>query len=431
MKFENKCDNLFINLDDIVSFLEFESYSHESIKQHVFQKLDEIINVTNPINLIYIASNGVPPKSTIFYNKQHVLKKYCTIDNLTHETIENYSIINTQLNTSKYESDYQSNIKFLEYIKEIVNEYINIKKDIKVKIMFSTYLSPSEADIKIISYIRKNYNKQQYNVIYSKSELILYLAMLQDKHITVLNDNLIYNINDIQDKLFSQIQNNIPFLFLSKMNVITDYIYLMFFNGNKTLPRLYDLCLSKNMSRQLYKEQIIKSYVNVLSSEYKYLINTNTDNISINFDILYKIFMYYSIKFNQTINNQNNQNNIPHIVHEYEKYSNHKTYNYLKTTYWNLLYYIKHCPTYNWAYMYYTTPSINDIINYISCNFESLKQLNFYYIAPLDIKSYFHFLYDFPEKQKTIKLLKYNNIKEDESSNNYLLIDYVDIYKKI
>jgi len=426
MKFENKCDNLFINLDDIVSFLEFKSYSQESIKQHMFQKLDEIINITNPINLIYIASNGVPPKSTIFNNKQQLIKSYCTIDDLSIETIQHYSIIKTEFNNSKYESDYTLNLKFLEYTKELVNAYINRKKDIKVKIMFSNYLSPSEADIKIISYIRKNYNKQHYNVIYSKSEIILYLAMLQDKHITVLNDNLIYNINNIQDKLFSHIQKNITFLFLSKMNVITDYVYLMFFYGNKTLPRLSDLSLSKNMSRQLYKEQIIKSYVNVLSSEYKYLINT--DHMTINFHILYKIFLYYSINFNENINNHHS---VPHIVNQYEKYSNHKTYNYLKTTYWNLLYYIKHCPTYNWAYMYYTSPSINTIINYISCNLESLNQLNFYYIAPLDINSYFRFLYDSPQKQNYIKLLKYNNIKDDESSNNYLLIDYVDIYKKI
>ena len=78
----NVCDSLYLDSNSIIyDSIDFEKYENDDqfekfIINNVIKKIENIINVTNPSNLVYIAFDGVPPIAKLTQQKNRRYKSW-------------------------------------------------------------------------------------------------------------------------------------------------------------------------------------------------------------------------------------------------------------------------------------------------------------------------------------------------------------------
>lgn len=396
------CNNVYIDFNAILHSVINEHGVH-SFHENLSNTLMDIISFTRPMNIIYIATDGVPPKAKMI---QQRYRRYISASNEI-ETVDSFHK-NFKLKTQEeLESLFDKNnispgttfmSEVSKYIKEtFIPKYKTINSS--VKIIYSTDSSPSEGEHKIISYIKKNYNLQQTHIIYGLDADLITLSMLaQNKKIMLLRkmdsgDHIMIHVNNITKGIFGYISKKIDYLDLDKDSVILDINYLLFFLGNDFLPYLFELNLNNNGL-----EVLIESYIELLQKYPSYLIIDN----KINFKQLYNFFLFVSKKTEP--------------LQKSEEIS-YNTLDYLKTSYWCILYYNKYCPTYNWGYGYINPPSIRSILTCIKTNYSILSSIRFEYTPPCS------------ELEQLLFILPKNSIKNLLPLNYHkVLSEYSDYY---
>ena len=425
---DESCNNLFINLNNLVytSIVNlndtsgFEKLLSEKISENIYT----LISKYKPTNLVYFALDGVLPKSKIL-SKRQIISKLNTKTYTKDSTLKYRMLYKKKF----YPEELSSNTEFIINVRTLIYQIINDLKNIytNIKFIFSDDSSPSTCEYKISSYIRKNYNKQHKNVVYSLTdEMFVFSANYYYKDIRIIHSNyynLIINTKDVFEKYFQYFSTKLPYLSLSKTSLMLDFILLHSMILSEFLPSFDNKINNFN--------NLMSVYLLYLNKTIKYIHL----NDKIDFNQLKKFLeLYYS--------HLTNKFSIRHYsfeelscIQKYEKYSNHKVYNYLKSLYWIFLYYTKYSPSYNWAYLYYSVPNLEAIINYIASNTLDLNKIHFLYTAPTkpiyqlySISSYFYM----KENYKDVLMKNIEKYPlEFREIDNLNIIPFIDPYKLI
>ncbi len=391
------CNNLYIDFNAILHTVLSELKDYHDFYWSLERTLLEIISITRPSSIIYIATDGVPPKAKMI---QQRYRRYISASKETQAIDNNYKsyTLKTHQELSMFfdKNQISPGTQFMQEVSDFIkNTFIPRykKNNNSIRFIYSTDTSPSEGEHKIISYIKKNYNLQQTHIIYGMDADLITLSMLvENKKITLLRktkngDHTMIQSRNISKNIFENIQKQVEYLDLEEKNVIIDINYLMFFLGNDFIPYLFELNLNNHGL-----DLIFECYIELLKSYPCYIINNNY----INYKQLYNFFMLVCKKIDNPILENTDCN----------------TFDYLKTSYWTLIYYNKCCPTYDWGYCYIKPPSIMQILNCIKNNIAKLSSIRFEYTVP--ISPIEQLLFILPKNSiRNILGEKYNNLIEN------------------
>lgn len=278
---KDKVSNLFIDTNCLIhpqcfSIL-FENKELKNIDtlekkmiNQVIKYLDEIINLVNPSELIYIAIDGVAPMAKIKHQRTRRFKsvKDNEIKNnirKKHNVPEEHLWSNACITPGTI---------FMEKLNKAIINYINFNKQNNNKkrtVMFSSSNTPAEGEHKILQHIRNN-KVTGNSVIYGLDADLLFLSLSTHNKdiylireaqelskeaetstengkfnyvsIDILRDcilqEMIFRIADEGDKeMEKRIQEK-------SKNFINDFIFVCFLLGNDFVPNIVSLNLKTN-----------------------------------------------------------------------------------------------------------------------------------------------------------------------------------------
>jgi 5'-3' exonuclease len=302
----------------------------------VIKYLDEIINLVNPSDIIYIAIDGVAPMAKIKHQRTRRFKS--VKDNETKNNIrKKYNVPEEHLWSN---ACITPGTVFMEKLTKAIINYINFNKqknNRNRKVLFSTSNTPAEGEHKVLQYIRNN-NVKGYSVIYGLDADLLFLALSTHNKdiylireaqelsreaeistqnckfnyvsIDILRDcilqEMIFRIADEGDK---NMENTI---YNKSKNFINDFIFICFLLGNDFVPNIVSLNLrsnNKNIDNGL--DILFEKYSDVFRDSYDktnnitFLVN---NDCSINFkffkEICSELALHERSFLQQTFNNK-------------------------------------------------------------------------------------------------------------------------------
>ncbi len=394
--------------------------------RHVIDYIDTLIQNVNPSDLVYISVDGVAPMAKIQQQRKRRYK--VPIEERIRNTIK--------FDNAKDDSVVWSNIVitpgtvFMENLHAELLKYVDKKtRESTTVYAYSSYHVPGEGEHKILADIKKSKNSDDIYVIYGLDADLIFLSFASQKNnIYLYRENnqlaeifkhvtsgLCYvDIESVKSKYYDEIlkmlTDGLDILTddhklktdvkLKKQHVINDFIVLCFLAGNDFLPSIPSITITCSMN------QIIESYVTILSRLDRYLV---TDNYAIDilfFEELLRIICQYETKqvkylnrvcenkkkckdddkFKQDVFKLENMQGIVepeqidlqtgdiyHIKSRYYDYYFGITeyYNegvdmivnkYLEGIIWTLRYYFDSCPSWNWYYPYSVSPFLSDVL---------------------------------------------------------------------
>ncbi len=194
--------------------------------------LHDIISLTKPSSIIYIATDGVPPKAKMIQQRHRryigASKEVQVLDNQHKQyTLKEFACGEGVFdkNCISPGTEFMKNVS--EYIKGVfIPNYKNVSRH--NKIIYSTDESPSEGEHKIISYIKKNYNNQHSHIIYGlDADLLTLSTLVENKKIILLrkskdNSHIIVHTNSIPKNIFAYISKHLEHLDLEQRDIVID-----------------------------------------------------------------------------------------------------------------------------------------------------------------------------------------------------------------
>jgi hypothetical protein len=235
----------------------------------VIKYLDEIINLVNPSELIYIAIDGVAPMAKIKHQRTRRFKS--VKDNETKNNIRKKHNIPEENLWSN--ACITPGTIFMEKLTKSIINYINHNKqnnNKKRKVIFSTSNTPAEGEHKILQYIRNN-NITGNSVIYGLDADLLFLSLsTHNENIYLIRESqelgkeaetstdatakfnyvsidilrtcilqeMVFRIADEGDeKMENKIIDN-------SINFINDFIFICFLLGNDFVPNIVSVFLN-------------------------------------------------------------------------------------------------------------------------------------------------------------------------------------------
>jgi 5'-3' exonuclease len=412
--FDKKINNLFFDLNCLIHPCCKDLDNEELIINNIYENIINIINIIKPINIVYIAIDGVCPRAKIQQQKYRRFK-----------SANENKIWDTNAITPGTEFMNKLNI----FLKE------NIEK----KIILSDSNEFGEGEHKIFSYLKNNIKLSDTNIVYGLDSDLIMLSLLRNHNIYLFRERTEFNIENLESEyvyldisllkkyLIKDIKK--PFINLPNQSIINDYIFLCFFIGNDFVHNLPSINIRYNGLTNLLNTYNILQQDN--NGNYYLIKNNNIDlnNLKLFLKRLYEqetkhikdiLFIrgkqekkykhiysdLYSkyIQDNNIINNNtldiiDFKNQLPIIDRRDEEnifldlrnwkdkyyyfnlYTNHKynsTYkdvivyekknickNYLESLIWTTKYYFDECISWRWYYKYHFSPSVDDLNNYI------------------------------------------------------------------
>ena len=408
----------------IVDFINKEQYEEEIIKQ-VNIKLEELIKLLKPDNIIYIAFDGVAPVAKLKQQKNRRYKSWVTSQLIPSE--------------KKWDSlAITPGTLFMEKLTNGVKSYFKDKFKNKTLIV-SGPDEPGEGEHKIFEHIRSiPSSKNDKTVVYGLDADLIMLTLI---HLPYCKDLVLFRetpefIKSIDKSLDPNTLYSLDIGALAKsicMEIyktdddnmvergVIDYIFLCFFVGNDFIPHHPAINLRTNGL-----EILLDAYTNSISKG-EFIIHNNT----IQWKIFKKIIQYLAnneqvnIISNYEWKNQLEQktnrhkyskkkedllNTIPCIERNIEKYIDpmcpgweKRYYNklfhydnvnkiciqYLSILEWNLKYYTLGCFDWNFHFEFDYAPLFNDLLRTIPYfNEELIHKNNIEAIHPYTQLSY-------------------------------------------
>ena len=217
--FNKRINNLFFDLNCLIHPSCQGLNDEQEMYNNIYKNMIKIIKITNPKDLIYIAIDGVCPRSKVEQQKYRRFRS--ANENKIWDT-----------NAISPGTEFMNNLNI--FIKNQFKEY-------PIKIIFSDSTIPGEGEHKIMNYL-KNKKNNNINIIHGLDADLIMLSMIKTNHIYLLRERTEYNIEELDseyvyldiNRLKKYLVQDIKkdFVYLPNQNIINDYIFLCFFIGN-------------------------------------------------------------------------------------------------------------------------------------------------------------------------------------------------------
>lgn len=347
--------------------------SIDNLYLKIHEKINDVIKNINPQKSIYLAIDGVAPKSK--QNQQRQRRFRAAMEKKIDTSDDTYQFDSNCITAgTKFMADLSSNLINLDWVRFP-------KK--KVKIIISTDSEPGEGEHKLITWIRQNINQNSNNDIYCvagvDADLILLCCLLKTKNIFIMREN-------------EYVTNYIDVALARKLLPISadDLLILSCFIGNDFLPPIPSLEIKESAPELgaldyffIIFEKYFPKYFKSTDAEFHTLL-VNKKNNHINFRALKFIFQKISEReldimkarhldserfINEMWKGDIDDYRIAYYENKLQK-SNKATVvlSYLKSTQWVYEYYSKGIPSWNWYYPYNYTLHANDFVKYCPLN---------------------------------------------------------------
>ena len=424
----NSYNNLYLDSNSIIyDSIDFSNFKNNNqfenfIIQSVINKLENIIKIINPTNLIYITFDGVPPISKLKQQKNRRYKSWHQNNILNKTTIWDTASITP-------------GTQFMKLLNNKITNHFN-KIITNCKIILNLSDKPGEGEHKIFQYIRdNNINKYHNNIIYGMDADLIMLSL---NHLKYCNSIYLYretpifiqsldsslspdktyliHINELSNEIYKLLShdnidnNNIDIIDnidnIDKdiyHNKIEDYIFICFLLGNDFMPHFPAINIRINgftLLLELYKSlfnnnKYLTKNGKIIWSNFKLFIKKLADNEYNSLLEIYSIRNKLSKKFYPETNDEEKERkfialpswerNIENFINPHEEDWEFRYYyslfdinidedknaisnicmNYLQTLQWTYYYYSTECVNWSHSYNYDYPPLLVDLYKHI------------------------------------------------------------------
>ena len=424
----NNIHNLFIDSNSLIydslNFNEFlnSSQFEDYIIKTVIIKIEEIINIINPSENIYIAFDGVPPFAKINQQKNRRYKS-----SYQNKVFNKHIVWDTcAITPGTCFMNNLNNTIALHFSKKLFNS-----QNRQISVILSLSNEPGEGEHKLFNLIRESVTiKQKNNVIYGMDADLFMLSLNHLKYtqniylyretplfINQLDKSLdstqkyIININCLGNIIYNELTNEVLTDDISKSystayyNKIEDYIFICFLLGNDFLPHFPALNIRVNgftILLELYKKLFKVNDFLVLTNSinwnnFKKYIKNIAEHEETFIKEIYDVRTKQSKKFYPETNSEEIElkfscmpsweRNIENFINPYEEDWQHRYYyslcaidsrkndysnnlkllctNYLETLQWVYYYYSSSCKNWTLHFKYNYPPLLCDLYAYI------------------------------------------------------------------
>lgn len=356
----------------------------EDLYLKIQDKVNEIIKILNPQKTIYLAIDGVAPKSK--QNQQRQRRFRAAFEKMNKDKLSKKNNDTTfhAATGSTFDSNcITAGTKFMSDLSSNLENLAWVKKESNVQIKISTDNEPGEGEHKLIDWIRqytssKNERfeerlEEKFCVVGLDADLILLCCLLKPHNVFIMREDDYFGINYID------IKKTKAFLPIS----VHDLLVLSCFVGNDFLPAVPSLEIKESPPELGALDFFFEIYKNYFPSylrdsaffdEDGLLINKNTGVI--NFRALKFIFKKISereqnIMMARQFDSERFSNDLwTGDIEDYrQKYYKNKlesadkekiVTSYLKTVQWVYHYYSTGIPSWDWYYPYNYTLHSDD-----------------------------------------------------------------------
>lgn len=280
-----ECSRLFLDLNCAIHTCtntipqpkDKDSFEQEIIR-HTIDYILKIVQFTQPSELLYIAIDGIPPRSKIVQQRKRRFVSSWKNNIIHHKQ----SIWDTNAITP--------GTQFMNYLSKCLHDFFleNNKEKFPFDIILSDSNEPGEGEAKILDHIKQTPPPKANDIIYGLDADLIMLSMLSYKN----------NIHLLREPVHYDVKHYVPspFLFLDIQQLrehvsqdygnVLDYIVLCFFQGNDFLPPLSFLKIRHNGI-----DMVMKIYHNLRQESEEKLLNYDEDktHYTINYPFLHKI----------------------------------------------------------------------------------------------------------------------------------------------
>ena len=256
-------DNFFIDSNSIVydcaRTIDFSLFPdrdiHEVVIHHVIKKIEEYIQIVNPVNLLMISLDGTPPVAKLEQQRQRRYKSWYT-SKITKDTESKY-IDNTKEKNETLTPfntiEITTGTPFMKKLNQaLIDHFSNAEKMGLQKSIVSTSDDAGEGESKIYETIRSDpmVEKNSTCLVYGLDADLIMLSLNNLVHCPhiylfretpefiksvdsslVPNENYVLNIPVLSEKIKLYMDHQHP-----DINRTQDYIFICFMLGNDFLP---------------------------------------------------------------------------------------------------------------------------------------------------------------------------------------------------
>jgi 5'-3' exonuclease len=408
----------------------------EDLYSKIHEKVNDVIQTINPQKSIYLAIDGVAPKSKQNQQRQRRFRATSTNNEKSYQFDSNCITAGT-----KFMNDLSSSLLDLSWI--------NFPEK-RVEVRISTDSDAGEGEHKLINWIRQNSTSDVYCVAGVDADLILLCCLLKTENIFIMRES-------------EYVTNYIDISLVRKVLPISadDLLLLSCFIGNDFLPPIPSLEIKESapeLGALDYFFDIFEKYFPKYFIPQSTPLLINRKNGYINFKALKFIFQKISEReqlimkarhsdkerfINEMWKGNIEDYRIAYYENKLEKADkNTIVTSYLKSAQWVYEYYSKGIPSWDWYYPYNYTLHANDFAEYCPLNVlkfsfclckpshphEQLLRV----IPPLSkdlIPFYLHEEFEkISKKSNTFKIDKAGKREEWESVT---IVDFVELDSKI
>lgn len=254
---ESQCTNLFFDFNCIIHnsaaniVKTTPALSHNDLHKNVIQDslsvITTICSQLRPIDLIYVAVDGLCP-----FSKMHQQRGRRYISEWKKAVVDEKKSENGIILDAWNSNVVTPGTMFMQQFNKELHNFKNIlKSKYSANIIISDCNEQGEGEYKIFQYLRNNPSKGT-NIVYGLDADLILLSLIQFDHsIYLYRDDFLVNITCLREK----INNEYNVKQLPQIRFINDYVMLLSFLGNDFLPSIPFLSIRNNgidMIMQIY-----------------------------------------------------------------------------------------------------------------------------------------------------------------------------------
>lgn len=381
----------------------------DKMVENILGFIDHLIAFVQPVSLIYIAVDGVPPVAKLSQQRK---RRFGYANSYKHKIMRRHNIpFSTWSNiviTPGTNFMHKLHLKLLDYCK-------HKQQTMTCKIIYSPYTVSGEGEHKILQHIKTN--KCTQFAIYGLDADLIFLAMACNKDNVYLlreasaflqgvgqKDDLVYvDINELKSSLSQDLCGT-----KTNKKIINDYIFICYFLGNDFLPHLPSIDIKVGGYTTL-----LRAYLHIQTTLNSFLLDVSDSKVTINNIFLQKLLDMLAknektffeqelpnhlAKHSQKIcpetltykkeiweiENLKNIKDLDIINLHFDDYLSRKStyyqaffqssspetisdvcHNYIEGLTWVTAYYFNHCENWTWQYKYTHSPFLSDVSVYL------------------------------------------------------------------
>eukprot|EP01133_Synstelium_polycarpum_P014163 gene14163-16692_t len=278
-------DNFYLDMNGIIHACSQElsnsllTFSEEELIRKVCNYIDKLFHIIRPTKLLYMAIDGVAPRSKLnqqrqrrflsVFNEDKAKKEMLKAGKVLPEVIFSRSAITPG---TEFMSNLSDSLQF--FIKKKISEDLSWRE---IEIIFSGPEHPGEGEHKIIDHIRKtkaraDWDPNQSHCLYGlDADLILLALVTHEPHFSILREEISFrptkrqldfqllHISLLREYFDLELRNDSLEFGYDLERIIDDFVLLLIFFGNDFLPHLPCCEISAgglNKVIDLYKETL-------------------------------------------------------------------------------------------------------------------------------------------------------------------------------